>query len=149
MGKREDRKEENRQKILDAAKEVFLEKGYHSASIADIIRQTDLARGTFYLYFRDKQEIFDSLISDLFFSISANIYNVEIEKASDIHEIVDELKKLLNTLLKSLEEHRELVKIILISSTGQDSEFDKKVGGYNTLMVDVIKLFLQRGIDPK
>ena len=56
MGRREQKKEENRNVILQSAKTVFIEKGYHNTSISDIIRQTGLARGTFYLYFQNKKE---------------------------------------------------------------------------------------------
>lgn len=47
-------KRERRQQILDAAKHVFAEAGYHGASINAIIERAEIARGTFYLYFESK-----------------------------------------------------------------------------------------------
>jgi AcrR family transcriptional regulator len=57
-GRRERTKAANRASILDAAREVFAEHGYEAASVRDIIRGTDLASGTFYNYFPDKDAIF-------------------------------------------------------------------------------------------
>ena len=64
LGRRERTKAANRAAILDAAREVFAEHGYEAASVRDIIRGTDLASGTFYNYFPDKDAIFVALIEE-------------------------------------------------------------------------------------
>lgn len=63
-GKRERSKAANRDAILAAAKRVFAEMGYDAATVRDIIRQTDLASGTFYNYFRSKEEVAEALSDD-------------------------------------------------------------------------------------
>ena len=60
-GKREQTKVQNRKAILDAAREVFGEMGYDTATVRDIIRRTGLAAGTFYNYFRSKDEVYVAL----------------------------------------------------------------------------------------
>ncbi|MEQ1864388.1 MAG: TetR/AcrR family transcriptional regulator [Micropepsaceae bacterium] len=60
-GKREETKASNRQAIIDAAREVFAELGYGATTVRDIIRATDLASGTFYNYFKSKEEVFQAL----------------------------------------------------------------------------------------
>src|SRR6266550_3835883 len=52
--------------ILSAAREVFAERGYHDASIAEIAERADIAVGTFYLYFHDKDEAFTTLLNEGF-----------------------------------------------------------------------------------
>jgi AcrR family transcriptional regulator len=64
VGRRERTKAANRAAILDAARDVFAEHGYEAASVRDIIRRTDLASGTFYNYFPDKDAIFVALIAE-------------------------------------------------------------------------------------
>jgi AcrR family transcriptional regulator len=59
--KREHTKQQNRQAILDAAREVFGELGYEAATVRDIIRRTGLASGTFYNYYRSKEEVHAAL----------------------------------------------------------------------------------------
>ncbi len=62
--KREQVKLLNRQAILGAAREVFAELGYEAASVRDIIRRTGLASGTFYNYYRSKEEVAKAIASD-------------------------------------------------------------------------------------
>ena len=64
VGKREQTKVQNRQAILDAAREVFGELGYETATVRDIIRRAGLAAGTFYNYYRSKDEVFAALADD-------------------------------------------------------------------------------------
>ena len=63
-GRREATKQANRAAILDAAREVFAELGYGAATVRDIVRRTDLATGTFYNYFPDKEAIFRALVEE-------------------------------------------------------------------------------------
>jgi len=64
VGKRARAKQANRQAILDAARSVFARIGYDAANIRDIIRETDLASGTFYNYFKSKEEVFEAIAND-------------------------------------------------------------------------------------
>ena len=54
-------KEEMRQLILDAARKLFLEKGFEQASIRAIAEEIEYSPGTIYLYFKEKDEIFFAL----------------------------------------------------------------------------------------
>jgi AcrR family transcriptional regulator len=63
-GKRERTKASNRAAILDAARDVFAELGYDAATVRDVIRRTDLASGTFYNYFPDKESVLRALLED-------------------------------------------------------------------------------------
>ncbi|MBM7112257.1 TetR/AcrR family transcriptional regulator [Archangium primigenium] len=59
------RGQRTRGKLLRAAETLFGEKGYEHASIADITREAQVALGTFYVYFPDKQSIFVEVVDDL------------------------------------------------------------------------------------
>ena len=60
------RRARTRSDILEAARQVFARRGYHDATIAEITEQADIAVGTFYLYFRDKDEAFTIVLGDGF-----------------------------------------------------------------------------------
>ena len=64
-GRREERKARNRAKLLVAARKVFAEKGLGEATARDIVRETDLASGTFYNYFEDKEDAFKALLQEM------------------------------------------------------------------------------------
>jgi AcrR family transcriptional regulator len=63
-GKREQTKAANRTAILDAARVVFSQIGYGAATVRDIVRETDLATGTFYNYFPDKESVLQVLLDE-------------------------------------------------------------------------------------
>lgn len=68
--KREDQGRSSRKRVrtradlLAAARKVFATRGYHDASISEITTAADVGVGTFYLHFRDKDEIFTTLIEE-------------------------------------------------------------------------------------
>src|SRR3954452_16299340 len=64
-GRRERTKAANRAAILEAARRVFGDLGYGAASVRDVIRGTDLAAGTFYNYFPDKEAVFRALLDEV------------------------------------------------------------------------------------
>jgi AcrR family transcriptional regulator len=53
---------ERRQAILEAALAVFAEHGYEAARLDEVARRAGMAKGTLYLYFKDKEALFESLI---------------------------------------------------------------------------------------
>ena len=62
MGKAEENKLKKRESLLDTAFKLFTEKGIHNTSISDIVEQAGVAKGTFYLYFKDKYDINNKLV---------------------------------------------------------------------------------------
>lgn len=64
MKRRAETKAENRAKLLAAARKVFAEKGLAAATARDIVRETDLATGTFYNYFGDKDDAFRAVLGE-------------------------------------------------------------------------------------
>ena len=49
--------------ILDATEELFYTNGYHETAIRDIVKSIGVAQGTFYYYFKSKEEILEALIN--------------------------------------------------------------------------------------
>ena len=60
-----DRTRETRDKLLRVAREVFEEDGFDGASISRIVEGANVSRGTFYLYFESKEDIFRTLADEL------------------------------------------------------------------------------------
>lgn len=54
--------EERKNQILDVSNRLFNEKGYDNTSVADIIREVGIAKGTLYYYFKSKEEIMDAIV---------------------------------------------------------------------------------------
>jgi AcrR family transcriptional regulator len=86
-GKREQTKIQNRQIILDAARQVFAELGYGAATVRDIIRATPLASGTFYNYFKSKEEVFQAIRDEVALAIRPRLHE-ERMKAATVEEFI-------------------------------------------------------------
>ncbi len=68
-GRRELTKSQNRQAILVAARQVFADLGFGAATVRDIIRATPLASGTFYNYFKSKEEVYQAIRDEVALTI--------------------------------------------------------------------------------
>ena len=62
MGKVDDNKRQKRERLLNKAYELFTTKGFTKTAISDIVENANVAKGTFYLYFKDKYDLKDKLI---------------------------------------------------------------------------------------
>lgn len=58
------KKDAKRTAMMQAAVQVFAEKGYHSATVRDVVKAADVAIGTFYFYFPDKETLFTYLYEE-------------------------------------------------------------------------------------
>jgi AcrR family transcriptional regulator len=72
-GRRERTKAANRASILEAARGAFSELGYGATTVRDVVRRTDLASGTFYNYFPDKEAVLRALVDDSFAEMRARL----------------------------------------------------------------------------
>ena len=63
MGKVEDNKKLKMNTLLQTAFDLFTGKGFAKTTVSDIVNQAGLAKGTFYLYFKDKYDLRDKLIA--------------------------------------------------------------------------------------
>ncbi|WP_053365065.1 TetR family transcriptional regulator [Bacillus sp. FJAT-27245] len=59
----EEHREERKKLILEAAKEVFIKKGFNAATIQDVINASGISRGGVYTYFENTEDIFIELLS--------------------------------------------------------------------------------------
>jgi AcrR family transcriptional regulator len=81
-GKRAQTKQQNRQIILDAARQVFSEMGFTAATVRDIIRSTPLASGTFYNYFDSKEAVYQAIRDEVALAIRPRLHEERMKAAT-------------------------------------------------------------------
>lgn len=89
MSKVEDNKKQKESTLLETAFHLFTRKGFAKTTISDIVQQAGLAKGTFYLYFKDKYDLRDKLIIYKANQLFDDAHRA-IEKA-DVNSFEDEL----------------------------------------------------------
>lgn len=102
------RKARTRAELLTAARQVFAERGFHDASIAEITQAADVGVGTFYLHFRDKDEAFNILLEEAVTEIRENVRNTVYEH---VHEPAIPL--IIRTLFQQAYKQRDLIQLAL------------------------------------
>lgn len=107
------RGEATRRRLLTAAEEEFGSKGYHGASVSSITQRADIAQGTFYLYFRSKEEMFVTLVRDIGHQLRAHAAQAI---AGTTHRLEAE-RVGLKAFLQFTAKHRGLYRIV------QESQF--------------------------
>src|SRR5213593_4243507 len=88
--------------ILEAARKIFAKKGFHDATVDDIANAAGVAKGTVYLYYRSKQEVY---IAALKFGIS-QMYSALIEEVARYSTAEEKLKALIAAKLAYFDENR-------------------------------------------
>ena len=93
--------------ILEAARKVFAKKGFHDATVDDIANAAGVAKGTVYLYYRSKQEVY---LAALKFGI-AQMYSALVEEVRQVSTTEEKLRALIAAKLAYFEENRDFFKI--------------------------------------
>lgn len=131
-----DRRAARRQQILDAALEVFAEKGYPYATVDDIAERVSVARGTFYLYFGDKRAVFEALLDGFLEKVGACIEGIDLEHPTE--DTRAQLRGNVERVIDLALSQPGLVRLALLEGRGLDPEVDAKLRDFH----DRLRLFL-------
>ncbi len=130
---------QTRGRLLEAAKRVFSEKGYHEAQISHIINRAGVARGTFYLYFRSKEEIFKELLKEVVEELKKRIKVINLSE-DPLEQITENIARVLDFTL----EERELARIVLQRNSDPNLFF--VIDKFFEDILEMIKGSLNKGI---
>ena len=116
------RKDAKKQLLLDTAAKVFSSKGYHNATIKDIVDKASVSVGTFYFYFKSKEDIFTELYE--------NIVNEFTDKTLSVIDIdnFSMLKNFTRVMVATLwmyEQKRDIARIMLLEVAAVDPRFQE------------------------
>lgn len=110
MGKVEDNKKRKKNAIVDSAFSLFIQNGINETSIADIMKKAELAKGTFYLYFKDKYDVRDYLIRKKAAQIFDRARVALVE--SDVKDFEEQIIFMVDHILNQLDANKTLLKFI-------------------------------------
>jgi len=103
---------DTKERIINAATELFLENGYEKTKMEDIAKKASLTKMMLYYYFRSKQDILKNILKNIFdqaikkFELmidkNSNISSSAIELFSKIHEFIGEKKEFLRFIFSEV-----------------------------------------------
>ena len=132
-----------KQAIVSAAVECFARRGYHDTSISHIIERAGIARGTFYLYFKSKHDVFRFILDDFIKHIGDQIKTIKLGgKVSPADQMRANVERLVDTILA----RPAPAKIVLNEAVGLDPEIDDRLGAFYGKLIGMIEKSLGRGV---
>lgn len=109
----EENKLKKRNKILEAAYNLFAKNGINTTPIDEVVKCAGVAKGTFYLYFHDKYDLMDQIIlyksAAIIKSVIAQMKNINTDNKM---EAVDQLTFFVDAIIDYMIENKEMLSVI-------------------------------------
>ena len=142
MKRKSTHREQRRTSLLQAAQFCFGKKGYHATQISDIIAKAKVARGTFYLYFESKREIFTALMEELLKKVTSQIQTLPRDA---IEKIPSQLLGNIERVTHLLFDEPLLTRLLFNEAVGLDKEQDAQLSNFYNQILDYIQRGLKQG----
>jgi AcrR family transcriptional regulator len=134
-----------RERLLESAKILFSQKGYYATSVEDIVESAGFSKGTFYFYFKSKEELFKSLVKEMHLNIVKRLESF-LEKDLPLEDALVEYAKV---FLEDIYQNRHIAQIFLFQLVGTNEEFRElyytKVSHLRELLTKMVDRAIQRG----
>ncbi len=132
---------ERRRQLLLAAKKVFSDKGYHAAGVADIVEEARVARGTFYLYFKSKRDIFSALLDYIFQSLMERLQAIPLDEPEKILRGINDNLAVIEAFFEEDSEHAQ---IIIREAMFLDEDSSRRVDDMRQALVEFLARVLEQ-----
>ncbi len=144
--KNEEKKSLTRRRLLDAAKKIFAEKGYHNTIVSEIVRCAGVGQGTFYRNFIDKRDIFECLLNELSERLLLSFSDMSSELPKNGREYRDASIMAIKKVVETVLENRELVTIFVKEAVSVDKEIERKIYEFQIRFAELAKFYLDYAI---
>jgi AcrR family transcriptional regulator len=129
-------------RLLQAAMDVFADRGYHGATVDDIVAASETSKGAFYHYFPSKQGVFLRLLEQL-----ADLIESGVETAIERQQgALGKVEAALRVVLEVTSERRDLARILLIEAAALGPEFEQSRVGIHRRFATLIQRHLDRAV---
>ena len=107
----EGKKQEKRRALLDAAYELFLERGTAKTSVEDITSRAKVAKGTFYLYFQDKGAVMQALLGRVSYQLLSEAC-MAVERQTELQTFPDKMVAVIDHIIEALRRDTLVLKFL-------------------------------------
>ena len=134
-----------RDKIMDAALDVFSRKGYHETRMDEIAGESKTSKGSLYFHFPNKEKLFISLVDQFADMLERNVVEA-IETSADESTSMDRVQTALEIVLNTFSKYRRPAKILLVQAVGLGSIFEQKRLETSDRFAHLIQTYLDEAI---
>jgi TetR/AcrR family transcriptional regulator, fatty acid metabolism regulator protein len=132
-----------RDRILDAALNIFSHKGYHDTRLDEIASESDTSKGSIYFHFPNKERLFLSLVDQFADLLERRV----VEAIEQQPKGMKRVRVALATCLDTFGKYRRPAKILLVQATGLGQPFEQKRNEVNERFARLIETYLQEAIE--
>ena len=137
------KKDAKRTAMMQASVRVFAEKGYHAATIRDIVQEANVAVGTFYFYFPDKETLFVHLYEETAHFLLQAIQQGVQSRATLPHQFSAGLKAYINIAVYE----PAIVQLLLVGGVGAVPSLATKRTEFRERLINSWQLPLDSALD--
>ena len=146
MSPRPDVSEERKNQILDAATQVFMQKGFDKARMDDIVEETGLSKGTLYWYFKSKYDIIISILDRIFLSALERLKSQQKDSQLSASEALWQFTE------EAIEGYHKTLRLMpvayeFLAMAFRNTFVQKAFKQYMDHYMEVLVPIIQRGID--
>ncbi len=131
-----------RERILDAAMELFSAKGFHDTKLDEIVAEASTSKGSIYLHFPNKERLFIALVDQFADLIERRAQEAIAGEAEGIRRVQAALEAVLETFSK----YRRPAKLLLVQAVGLGTVFERKRIEVNDRFALLIKTYLDEAV---
>ncbi|MFN4295931.1 MAG: TetR/AcrR family transcriptional regulator [Brevundimonas sp.] len=142
LNRRQAAKVRTRQKVLDAARDLFSERGYDPATIRDIAKGAGMSTGAVFANFQDKAELFEAVLAENM----ERLTEVVRAAAAPSGSVSERLTTALNAGYHHTMDHLPLMQAIVARSWFQPQQAEQRARGFTKGLLSVIGEVLRDGV---
>jgi len=135
----EGRKQARRRMILDTATALFGKHGYHATTVPMIVTEAEVSTGSFYMYFRNKEDVFNAALEELGRAIAQVLDQLKQSQPDPLKRIAQGAEAVFLFLAKNPEQAR----ILLVESSGLSPRLEKTRRSIVRYQVDELRQMLE------
>ncbi len=142
----EERKRRTRERLLSAAGRVFVRDGYHKPNTSDIVAEAGVGQGTFYRNFRDKREIFETLLEGFISALFQEFSQMSAEPPTDGDAYREASIDALRRMVRVVRRNRRLALLLIREAPAADDRIARVIAGMYDRFASLAQSYLDHAV---
>lgn len=135
-------RQERKAQVVAAATRRIASQGYVNTSVADVIDEAGISRGTFYLYFASREALFEEIVDRFVSEIEGVIEVVTLNDDAPAEKVLANFRRAIELLV----DNPDLTKVLFREALGQSAEVDARIDAFYAFMERMVVGALRKGV---
>lgn len=142
----QERSAETRKRILNAAREIFAEKGYEKATASDIISRAGIGHGTFWLYFQNKEDLLRHMLREMVSELESFDWYRENHPEEIAVESLQDVERIIRGVMEVFRRYSHIHPLVIRASV-ESEEFRRDLDELNLPFAHILEAKLREHLE--